>query len=122
MTISLIPITGMPEIQPGDILAEIIAKVAGFRDGDVLVVTQKIVSKAEGRLEAVDPSDPLVGCGIACREADRESERVEPHGAARPGRHAPAELPLTPQDALPAPKSWCPGFVCEHAAAASESA
>src|SRR5216684_8555146 len=60
----------------------------------------------------VDPSYPLVGCGIAGREADRKSERVEPHSAARPGRHAPAELPLTPQTALPArPESWCPGFV-----------
>jgi coenzyme F420-0:L-glutamate ligase/coenzyme F420-1:gamma-L-glutamate ligase len=75
MTISLIPVSGMPEIQPGDILAEIIAKVAGFRDGDVLVVTQKIVSKAEGRLEAVDPSDPLAHKAIVEREAVRVLRR-----------------------------------------------
>jgi coenzyme F420-0:L-glutamate ligase/coenzyme F420-1:gamma-L-glutamate ligase len=30
-----------------------------LRDGDVVVVTQKVVSKAEGRLVAVDPNDPL---------------------------------------------------------------
>src|SRR5207247_11192018 len=71
----------------------------------------------------LDPSHPLVRAGVGSREADRKRERVEPHGAARPGRHAPAELPLTPQTALPArPESWCPGFVREHAAAASESA
>jgi coenzyme F420-0:L-glutamate ligase/coenzyme F420-1:gamma-L-glutamate ligase len=75
MTISLIPIAGMPEVQPGDILAEIIAKVAGFRDGDVLVVTQKIVSKAEGRLEEVDPSNPLAHKAIVEREAVRVLRR-----------------------------------------------
>ncbi|MCU0309423.1 MAG: coenzyme F420-0:L-glutamate ligase [Acidimicrobiales bacterium] len=55
---------GMPEVAPGDDLATMIAEAAG-RDpdtalaaGDVLVVTQKIVSKAEDRLVAVDPDDP----------------------------------------------------------------
>ena len=75
MTISLIPVHGMPEIQPGDILAEIIAKVAEFHEGDVLVVTQKIVSKAEGRLEAVDPADPLSHKAIVEREAVRVLRR-----------------------------------------------
>ena len=75
MTISLIPVSGMPEIQPGDILAEIISKVAAIRDGDVLVVTQKIVSKAEGRLEAVDPADPLAHKAIVEREAVRVLRR-----------------------------------------------
>jgi len=51
----------------------------------------------------LDPAHPLVRCSIDCREADRKRERVEPHSAARPGRHGPAELPLTPQDALPVP-------------------
>jgi coenzyme F420-0:L-glutamate ligase / coenzyme F420-1:gamma-L-glutamate ligase len=56
--IELIPIEGMPEIRPGDVLAELIAGRAELVDGDVVVVTQKVVSKAEGRLVAVDPSDP----------------------------------------------------------------
>jgi coenzyme F420-0:L-glutamate ligase/coenzyme F420-1:gamma-L-glutamate ligase len=64
MTVELIPVEGIPEIQPGDVLADVIvAAIAvaavGLRDGDVVVVTQKIVSKAEGRLVAVDPDDPL---------------------------------------------------------------
>jgi coenzyme F420-0:L-glutamate ligase/coenzyme F420-1:gamma-L-glutamate ligase len=57
--ISLIPVTGMPEIRPGDELAELIAARADLLTGDVVVVTQKVVSKAEGRLVQVDPDDPL---------------------------------------------------------------
>ncbi len=56
--IELIPVPGIPEIHPGDVLAEVIAAHASLADGDVLVVTQKIVSKAEGRLVPVDPEDP----------------------------------------------------------------
>ncbi|MHB1487028.1 MAG: coenzyme F420-0:L-glutamate ligase [Acidimicrobiales bacterium] len=58
-TISLIPIEGMPEIVPGDDLAQIVAAHADMAPLDVVVVTQKIVSKAEGRLAPVDPDDPL---------------------------------------------------------------
>jgi coenzyme F420-0:L-glutamate ligase/coenzyme F420-1:gamma-L-glutamate ligase len=57
-------VTGIGEIRPQDDLAGIIATAiadnhGGLRDGDVLVVTQKVVSKAENRLVAVDPDDPL---------------------------------------------------------------
>jgi coenzyme F420-0:L-glutamate ligase/coenzyme F420-1:gamma-L-glutamate ligase len=57
-------VDGIPEIEPGDDLAGIIAAAAtaepdGLLDGDVVVVTQKVVSKAEDRLVAVDPDDPL---------------------------------------------------------------
>ncbi|WP_445032828.1 coenzyme F420-0:L-glutamate ligase, partial [Streptomyces sp. SAS_275] len=46
----------MPEVRPGDDLAKLIAAAGpGLADGDVLLVTSKIVSKAEGRIvEAVD--------------------------------------------------------------------
>jgi coenzyme F420-0:L-glutamate ligase/coenzyme F420-1:gamma-L-glutamate ligase len=57
VTISLIPVHGIPEIEPGDDLAELIAGAADLMTGDVVVVTQKVVSKAEGRLVAVDPTD-----------------------------------------------------------------
>jgi len=58
-------IEGIGEIRPGDDLAAIIAAAAAagdgtaLADGDVLVVTQKIVSKAENQLVAIDPNDPL---------------------------------------------------------------
>jgi coenzyme F420-0:L-glutamate ligase/coenzyme F420-1:gamma-L-glutamate ligase len=43
-------VTELPEVRPGDDLAAMIAGRADFEDGDVLVVAQKVVSKAEGRL------------------------------------------------------------------------
>jgi coenzyme F420-0:L-glutamate ligase/coenzyme F420-1:gamma-L-glutamate ligase len=59
------PLSGLPEVKPGDDLAALIAHeaetaVAGLRGSEVLVVAQKVVSKAEGRLlrlADVDPSD-----------------------------------------------------------------
>jgi coenzyme F420-0:L-glutamate ligase/coenzyme F420-1:gamma-L-glutamate ligase len=58
MTISLLPVAGLPEVRPGDDLGALIAAAAELAEGDVVVVTQKIVSKAEGRLVAIDPDDP----------------------------------------------------------------
>ena len=46
---------GLPEVSPGDDLAGMLAEAADLADGDVLVVTQKVVSKAEDRLVDVDP-------------------------------------------------------------------
>jgi coenzyme F420-0:L-glutamate ligase / coenzyme F420-1:gamma-L-glutamate ligase len=62
--ISLIPVEGVPEVQPGDELADLILAAlmpAGsqLEDYDVVVVTQKVVSKAEGRLVPIDPDDPV---------------------------------------------------------------
>jgi len=49
--VTIAAITGLPEITPGADLAELIAAGAGgLRDGDILVVTSKVVSKAEGRV------------------------------------------------------------------------
>jgi dehydro coenzyme F420 reductase / coenzyme F420-0:L-glutamate ligase / coenzyme F420-1:gamma-L-glutamate ligase len=51
MTLSVAPVTGLPEITAGADLAALIADAApDLRDGDILVVTSKIVSKAEGRV------------------------------------------------------------------------
>ncbi|MBO0694425.1 MAG: coenzyme F420-0:L-glutamate ligase, partial [Acidimicrobiaceae bacterium] len=71
MTISLIPVEGLPEVRPGDELSALIAERAALADGDVVVVTQKIVSKAEGRLVAVDPDDPLSHKQLVLDEAVR---------------------------------------------------
>ena len=73
--ISLLPVTGMGEIQPGDVLAELIAEAAALEEGDVVVVTQKIVSKAEGRLEAIDATDPVSHKALVEREAVRVIRR-----------------------------------------------
>jgi coenzyme F420-0:L-glutamate ligase / coenzyme F420-1:gamma-L-glutamate ligase len=58
--ISIRPVEGLPEIREGDDLAALIAERAQLEDGDVLVVAQKVVSKAEGRvveLAGVEPSE-----------------------------------------------------------------
>jgi coenzyme F420-0:L-glutamate ligase / coenzyme F420-1:gamma-L-glutamate ligase len=52
--ISVLPLGGIPEVREGDDLAALIAEVAEFEDGDVLVVAQKVVSKAEGRVVRLD--------------------------------------------------------------------
>ena len=59
MRLEAFGVEGLPEIGRGDDLAGLIAKAAELADGDVVVVTQKIVSKAEGAMAAVDPNDPL---------------------------------------------------------------
>ena len=57
-------VLGIGEVRPGDDLGALLAESLGppgaavVRDGDVVVVTQKIVSKAEGRLVPVDRADP----------------------------------------------------------------
>jgi coenzyme F420-0:L-glutamate ligase/coenzyme F420-1:gamma-L-glutamate ligase len=58
--ITIRPVEGLPEIGEGDDLAELIAERAELEDGDVLVVAQKALSKAEGRvvrLADVEPSE-----------------------------------------------------------------
>ena len=55
----VVPVPGLPEVRPGDDLAGMVASACeaaiGLGDGDVVVVTQKVVSKAEGRLVDIDP-------------------------------------------------------------------
>jgi coenzyme F420-0:L-glutamate ligase / coenzyme F420-1:gamma-L-glutamate ligase len=67
--LSIYPVLGMGEVRPGDDLAELLRAAlaverhggspvpGGLLDRDVLVVTQKVVSKAEGRIVAIDPDD-----------------------------------------------------------------
>src|SRR3954447_19161486 len=63
-SLSIFPLETIPQVHPGDDLAGLIAEAASreerpLADGDVLVVTQKVVSKAENCLVAIDPDDPL---------------------------------------------------------------
>jgi coenzyme F420-0:L-glutamate ligase/coenzyme F420-1:gamma-L-glutamate ligase len=51
LTVTISAISGIPEVSPADDLAALIAQaVPGLADGDILVVTSKVVSKAEGRV------------------------------------------------------------------------
>jgi coenzyme F420-0:L-glutamate ligase/coenzyme F420-1:gamma-L-glutamate ligase len=51
-------VTGIPEVHPGDDVAALVAERTELRDGDVLVVAQKVVSKAEGRLRDLRTVEP----------------------------------------------------------------
>lgn len=67
------PVEGIPEVSPGADLAALVAEHAGrladsLADGDVVVVTSKVVSKAEGRV--------LTGLGVGGREKAIDAEAV----------------------------------------------
>lgn len=80
MTLTVIPVTGIGEVGPGDELADLIAEAtrangAPLLDGDCLVVTQKIVSKVEDRLVDLDESDADARRALIEREATRVLRR-----------------------------------------------
>jgi coenzyme F420-0:L-glutamate ligase/coenzyme F420-1:gamma-L-glutamate ligase len=52
--ISIVPVRGLPEIREGDDLAALVTERIELEDGDVLVLAQKAVSKAEGRVIRID--------------------------------------------------------------------
>jgi coenzyme F420-0:L-glutamate ligase/coenzyme F420-1:gamma-L-glutamate ligase len=77
--LEVLPVEGIPEVRPGDDLPELVARAVGenLRRGDVLVVTHKIVSKAEGRLvdlRTVEPS--ALAKGFAARYG-RDPRQIE---------------------------------------------
>lgn len=74
--IEIIGIEGIGEVVEGDDLAALIhraleAQGLSLKDDDVLVVTQKIVSKAEGRIVEVDASDPSNKVSVVLGESVR---------------------------------------------------
>ncbi len=94
--IQIIALTGIPLIQPGDDLAQLlgdaIARAGGLHARDVVVLAQKIVSKAEGRyvdLETVTPSDQARAVALQCEKDPRLIEVILSESSAvvrvRPG-------------------------------------
>jgi coenzyme F420-0:L-glutamate ligase/coenzyme F420-1:gamma-L-glutamate ligase len=77
--IRLIALTGIGEIAQGDELARVVASAVTparpdgptLCDGDVVVVTQKIVSKAEGRIVTIDPDDAAAKTALVEQESVR---------------------------------------------------
>jgi coenzyme F420-0:L-glutamate ligase/coenzyme F420-1:gamma-L-glutamate ligase len=66
--VRIVPLAGIPEVRAGDDLAALLAdaleRAGGLEEGDVVVVAQKVVSKAEGRLERTNDHR-----GVILREA-----------------------------------------------------
>jgi coenzyme F420-0:L-glutamate ligase / coenzyme F420-1:gamma-L-glutamate ligase len=80
--IEILPVTGLPEFRSGDDLSAALASAAPWlRDGDVVVVTSKVVSKCEGRLVPA-PEDPEERDQLRRKLVDDEAVRV----LARKGR------------------------------------
>jgi coenzyme F420-0:L-glutamate ligase/coenzyme F420-1:gamma-L-glutamate ligase len=77
--LEILPVEGIPEVRPGDDLPALISTAADglFRSGDVVVVTHKIVSKAEGRLvDTVEPSTFAKGFAARYEKDPRQIEVV----------------------------------------------
>ncbi|HEY0697802.1 MAG TPA: coenzyme F420-0:L-glutamate ligase, partial [Micromonospora sp.] len=76
MKLEILPVLGIGDVAEGDDLAALIATAAPWlRDGDVLVVTSKIVSKAEGRLVDLPAEGPD---RVAAREEILTAETARP--------------------------------------------
>jgi coenzyme F420-0:L-glutamate ligase/coenzyme F420-1:gamma-L-glutamate ligase len=56
--LSVIPVAGLPEVTEGMALGELIGARAELEQGDVVVVSQKVVSKAEGRVRSISSAIP----------------------------------------------------------------
>ena len=83
--LSFLPIAGIPEVRPGDDLAAVLKQALSqtpnpqLQDGDVLVVAQKIVSKAEKRyveLDGIKPGDEALAVAERCGKDARLVELV----------------------------------------------
>jgi coenzyme F420-0:L-glutamate ligase/coenzyme F420-1:gamma-L-glutamate ligase len=80
--VQILPVTGLPEFRPGDDLAAAICAAAPWlQDGDIVVVTSKVVSKCEGRIVPA-PHDAEERDALRRRLIDDEAVRV----LARKGR------------------------------------
>ncbi len=81
-SVTIFGITGIPEVRPGDRLGALIASAASEQSspllqGDILVVTQKIISKAEGRLVELSTITPSDFATQFAQRAGRDPRLVE---------------------------------------------
>lgn len=81
-SIRVLPLEGLPEIRPGDNLSRIIREAAMAQHlrvaaGDVFVVAQKIVSKAEGRMVRLDSVEPSERAARWAAEYDKDPRLIE---------------------------------------------
>jgi coenzyme F420-0:L-glutamate ligase / coenzyme F420-1:gamma-L-glutamate ligase len=110
--ISIRPVEGLPEIGEGDDLAALIAERAELEDGDVLVVAQKAVSKAEGRVVPLADVEPSERARALAGEEDARRHEVILRESARIVRSRP---PLVISETRH-------GFVCASAGVDSSNA
>ena len=73
--LTVVPVHGLPEVVEGDRLAALLAEHADLADGDVVVVTQKVVSKAEGRTVVLGADERADYLALVERESVRVLRR-----------------------------------------------
>ena len=110
--ISIRPVEGLPEIGEGDDLAALIAERTRLEEGDVLVVAQKAVSKAEGRVVRLDDVEPSEQARELAGDEDARRHEVILRESARIVRSRP---PLVISETRH-------GFVCASAGVDSSNA
>lgn len=81
-TLQIIPIEGIGEIPPGTDLASVIytaiqSQQLALQQGDILVITQKIVSKAEGRMVDLSDIEPSAFAQIVAAQGKKDAQHVE---------------------------------------------
>ncbi|HEX9381377.1 MAG TPA: coenzyme F420-0:L-glutamate ligase [Gaiellaceae bacterium] len=85
----IIPVAGLPEIQEGDDLAELVAAKVDLEDGDVVALAQKIVSKSEGRVVRLADVEPSAHAREIAEDEDPRRIEVILREAARVVRIRP---------------------------------
>ena len=78
-SVQLLPLKGLPEVKEGADLVELIGSslIAWARPGDVLVVTHKIVSKAEGRVVRLSEVEPSLRATQWAERWDKDARQIE---------------------------------------------
>ena len=79
MPVEISPLPGLPEFKPGDDIARAIIEAvrAPLREGDIFVVAQKIVSKAEGRIVRLDQIAPSEQARLWAEQWNKDARIVE---------------------------------------------
>jgi coenzyme F420-0:L-glutamate ligase / coenzyme F420-1:gamma-L-glutamate ligase len=103
--VNVLAVEGLPEIGPGADLGRLIADAAELEDGDVVVVAQKVVSKAEGRIVRLSDVEPSERANAIALDGDPRRIEVILRESARIVRlRPPLVIAQTPH-----------GFVCASA-------
>jgi coenzyme F420-0:L-glutamate ligase / coenzyme F420-1:gamma-L-glutamate ligase len=73
----VVPVEGIPEVKEGDRVGVLIAERVDLEDGDVIVISQKIVSKAEGQVRRLSDVAPSERARELAKRLGKEAELVE---------------------------------------------
>ncbi len=73
----VLPVEGIPEVREGDRVGKLIAGRVRIEAGDIVVISQKIVSKAEGRVVRLDSVTPSLRARELAERLGKEAEVVE---------------------------------------------